>query len=350
MNFKSKMDNLGGNMEKQNKDNNKVNTDNSKLTQEEDTAVKKVSRLVGISLAIGFLVVSLFNSWYTLTEEEYAVVTTFGNPSVVDTAGFKFKIPYIQKVNKVPKSIMAMPIGYDSETNASIERESLMITSDFNFVNTDFYLEYKVSDPIKAVINANSYYAIIKNLAQSYIRDTVGIHTVDDIMTSGKATIQNEIETKLKERILAEDIGFSIERVMIQDAEMPTEEVREAFKSVETAKQGMDTSINEANKYKSEQIPKAEAQADKIKQSAEAYKQDRINEATGQVARFERMYEEYVKYPLITKKRMFYETMEDVLPNLKVIIDSGSGTQTMLPLEPFSNTVVNKTPEAESSN
>lgn len=341
--------NSGGNMgEYNNEVNNEVNRNNLRLTQEEDTLLKRMSRLAGLGFVIIFLVISLCNSFYTLSEEEYAVVTTFGNPSVVDTAGFKFKLPFIQKVNKVPKSIMAMPIGYDAETNASIEKESLMITSDFNFVNTDFYLEYKVSDPIKAVINSESYYTIIKNLAQSYIRDTVGVHTVDDIMTSGKATIQSEIETKLKERILAEDIGFSIERVMIQDAEMPTEEVREAFKSVETAKQGMDTSINEANKYKSEQIPKAEAAADKIRQSAEAYKQDRINEATGQVARFERMYEEYVKYPLITKKRMFYETMEDVLPSLKVIIDSGSGTQTMLPLEPFNTTVLNQ--EASTEN
>lgn len=321
---------------------NENGNNNINISTEDDGNIKKVSNIVAIIIVVLFAIVTLFKSWYTLSEEEYAVVTTFGNPSVVEKAGFKLKVPYIQKVHKIPKSIMAMTIGYDAETNASIEKESLMITSDFNFVNTDFYVEYKVSDPIKASIHASSYESIIKNLAQSYIRDTIGVHTVDDVITSGKATIQNEILTKFRERIEEEDIGFSIENVMIQDAEMPTVEVQEAFKAVESAKQGMDTSINKANQYKSEQIPLVEAEADKIKQSAEAYKQDRINEATGQVARFERMYEEYSKYPLITKKRMFYETMEDVLPSLKVIINSGDGTQTMLPLESFSNTVINQ--------
>jgi membrane protease subunit HflK len=101
----------------------------------------------------------------------------------------------------------------------------------------------------------------------------------------------------------------------------------------------METAINEAKKYQSENIPKAKAEADKLIQEAEAFKQERINEATGQVARFEDTYAEYVKYPLITKKRMFFETMEEILPELKVIIDNGSGTQTMLPLEPFTSTI-----------
>ena len=119
---------------------------------------------------------------------------------------------------------------------------------------------------------------------------------------------------------------------------MPRDDVANAFKAVEDAKQGMETAINSAKKYQSENIPEAKAKADKLLQDAEAYKEQRINEANGQVARFEDTYAEYVKYPLITKKRMFYETMEEVLPDLKVIITGGNGTQTLLPLEPFSGT------------
>ena len=126
--------------------------------------------------------------------------------------------------------------------------------------------------------------------------------------------------------------------VSIQDTEMPRDDVANAFKAVEDAKQGMETAINSAKKYQSENIPEAKAKADKLLQDAEAYKEQRINEANGQVARFEDTYAEYVKYPLITKKRMFYETMEEVLPDLKVIITGGNGTQTLLPLEPFSET------------
>lgn len=116
---------------------------------------------------------------------------------------------------------------------------------------------------------------------------------------------------------------------------MPTSDVQEAFRNVENAKQSMVTKQNQAKQYQSEQIPAAEAQADGLIRNAEATKEKRINEAKGQVARFEKTYEEYKKYPLITKKRMFYETMEGVLPSLKVIINSSDGTQTLLPLDAF---------------
>ena len=144
--------------------------------------------------------------------------------------------------------------------------------------------------------------------------------------------IRDKIIARLEER----DIGLQLVNITIQDAEPPTAAVLEAFKAVETAKQQKETEINNANKYRNESLPAAEADADQIAKEADAAKQARINEAEGQVARFNAMYEEYVKNPLITKQRMFFEAMEDVLPELKVIInDSNSETQTILPLEPF---------------
>lgn len=311
----------------------------------------KIGKSIGIVIVILFLIFTAFNSIYTLNENQYGIITTFGKPSVVSNAGIHIKIPYIQKVHRLSKNIVGMAIGYDpnydSEEYANtdengnplvIPSESEMITKDFNFVNVDFYIEYQCVDPIKYYINRESAEEILKNLAQAYIRDTVGSYNVDDVITTGKAEIQATIKEQLSERLLEEDIGLGVYNVTIQDAEPPTAEVNNSFKAVEDAKQGMDTAVNEAKKYQSEQIPIANAQADKVKQDAEAYKQQRISEAEGQVARFNEMYEEYQKYPLITKKRMFYETMEDVLPNLKVIIDSSDGTQTLLPLEPFSTT------------
>lgn len=334
---------------KKNFDKDVTNSVSSQVDDEVSAGLKKISRIGYGILALIFLAIVLFGSHFTLTEEQQAVVTTFGSPTVVTKSGWNWKIPMIQKVRKVPKSIIGMPIGYNQETNESILRESLMITSDFNFVNVDFWIDYKISDPIKAVTNSDSYEEIIKNLAQSYIRDTVGVHTVDDIMTTGKTTIESEIQEKLMNRMIEEDIGFSIEKVTLQDVELPTYEVQNAFNEVENAKQGMDTKINEANKYRNEQIPKVEAQIDTILKEAEAYKEERINEAKGQVARFESMYEEYQKYPLITKRRMFYETMEEILPSMKVIIDGSDGTQTMLPLESFSTTTINSSTETQST-
>ena len=250
-------------------------------------------------------------------------------------------------MTKVSKAITGMQIGYTTDperaagaspdTPVTIENESLMITKDFNLTNVDFYIEYMVTDPIQAVRHRTVYEDIIKNLAQSYIRDTVGMYNVDEVITTGKTQIQERIKEQLTQRLVDENIGYGIYNVSIQDSEMPRSDVADAFKAVEDAKQGMETAINEAKKYQSENIPKAKAEADKLVQEAEAYKQERINEANGQVARFEDTYAEYIKYPLITKKRMFYETMEELLPNLKVIIDNGSGTQTMLPLEPFTS-------------
>lgn len=273
---------------------------------------------------------------YTLTEEQDAVVETFGVPTVVSKTGWNWNIPFVQKVTKVPRSISGMAIGYDPETNESVYRESLMITKDFSFVNVDLYIEYRVSDPIQAVVHRNSYAEIIRNLAQSYTRDTVGVYPVDDVITTGKVQIQSEIEEKLKDRITRENIGYNIERVLIQDVELPSTEVDAAFKAVESAKQSMDVAINTAEKDKNIKIPEMEAKTDKIIKEAESYKQQKINEANGQVARFEALYAEYIKFPRVTKKRMFYETMDEILPGLKVVINASDGTQTIMPLDSFS--------------
>ena len=278
--------------------------------------------VVLILVAVGF---TALGSFYTIGEQENAVVVTFGVPQTVTTPGLHFKIPYIQQVRKVDMTIKGFAIGYDQNSNQSKPEESLMITSDYNFVNVDFFLEYRVTDPVKYLYNSQDAVGILKTLAQSYIRDTIGLYPVDEVITSGKSQIQAEIKEKIMGRMEAEDLGVQLVNLTIQDAEPPTAEVLAAFKDVENAKQGKDTALNNANKYRSEQLPKAEAQADQIYRQAEAAKESRINEAEGQVARFNAMYEEYSKFPGITKQRMYYEAMEALLPGLKVIITDESG-------------------------
>lgn len=299
---------------------------------------KKVPR-VGSIIVVAIIVVAaailIFDSAYSITEQEQAVVTTFGKPMTVSEPGLHFKIPIIQKVQKVDTTIKGFPIGYSSATEY-VEEESLMITNDFNFVNVDFYVEYKVSDPVKALFNSQEPVEILKNLAQSSIRSVVGSFDVDSVITTGKGEIQSKIKDMIIEKLEEHDIGIQLINITIQDAEPPTDEVMEAFKQVETAKQGKDTAINNANKYRNEQLPEAEARIDQILKDAQAQKEARINEAEGQVARFNSMYEEYSKNPLITKQRMFYETMEEILPELEVILDStDTGVQKILPLDPI---------------
>lgn len=279
-------------------------------------------------------------SVYQLQEDEYAVITTFGKPSVVSTPGLKFKIPIIQQKTIVSKATQGFALGYDLRTNVNNEDESLMISVDFNFVNVDFYVEYRVSDPIKYLYNSKEPEDILKMLCQSYIRDTIGLYGVDDIITTGKAEIQSVIRDKISTRLEQEDLGIVLVNIALQDAEPPTVEVQQAFKAVETSKQEAETAINNANKYANEQLPAAKANADQILQQAEAYKESRIAEAEGQASRFSELYAEYSKYPEITRQRLFYEMIAKVFPDMKVIITGkdGSTLQTVLPLESFTGT------------
>ena len=298
---------------------------------------KKAATTVKIIIAVFILFLLAANCYYTIQEEEQAVVCTFGAPQAVTTPGLHFKIPFIQTVTKVNTTIKGFTIGYTMEAeNVSGADDAMMITSDYNFINVDFYAAYRVTDPVKALYASEDPVEILKNIAQNCIRTTIGSYTVDSVLTTGKNEIQANITQMILEKLEDYDIGIQLINITIQDAEPPTTEVSNAFKEVETAKQGKETALNNANKYRNEQIPNAEAKSDEILQNAEAAKQERINEANGQVARFNAMYEEYVKYPEVTKKRMFYEAMENVLPDIKVIIESADGTtSTVLPLDSF---------------
>lgn len=293
----------------------------------------KARSIAGIAVIIVILAMLVSESYYSIQEEEQAVVCTFGSPKAVTTPGLHFKIPFIQTVSKVNTTIQGFSIGYHSTGE---EADALMITSDYNFIFVDFYAEYRVTDPVKALYASQDPEIILKNIAQNCIRTTIGSYSVDSVLTTGKNEIQSNIKQMILDKLENYDIGIQLVNITIQDATPPTQEVENAFKEVETAKQGKETALNNANKYRNEQIPNAEAEADKILQDAEAKKQERINEANGQVARFNSMYQEYVKYPEVTKKRMFYEAMENVLPDIKVIIQSKDGnTSTVLPLDSF---------------
>ena len=289
-----------------------------------------------IVVVLVLLVLAVMDSYYTLKEDQYAVITTFGKPTMVSTSGLKFKLPFIQDVTRVSKTIQGLPLGYRIASSQSVDEESLMITYDYNFVNVDFYVEYRVTDPIKFLYNSQDPVGILKMLCQSYIRDTIGLYNVDTVITTGKSEIQAAIKEKVMQRLEEEDIGLQLTNIRIQDAEPPTYEVQRAFTAVETAKQSADTTVNNAKKYANEVIPAAAADADQIIKSAEAYKASKINEASGQASRFAELFEEYQKYPLITKQRLFYEAMESILPGMKLyILDNDTGVQTALPLEQF---------------
>ena len=296
---------------------------------------KRVKYLVAGALGLVILSGLVKDSVYQIQEQEQAVLTTFGVPKAVPETGLHFKLPLVQKIQKVNTTIQGFPIGYSVVNNEVVESESIMITSDYNFIDVDFFVEYRITEPEKYLYASGEPEEILNNIAQSCIRTVIASYNVDEVLTTGKGEIQSKIKAMILEQMEEQDIGIQLVNITIQDSEPPTQEVMKAFKAVETAKQGKETALNNANKYRNEKLPEAQAQADQIVQDAQAQKQVRINEAEAEVARFNAMYEEYVKNPQTTKIRMFYETMEEVLPEMKIIIDNGDGVQKILPVDSF---------------
>ncbi|MCL2718540.1 MAG: FtsH protease activity modulator HflK [Lachnospiraceae bacterium] len=284
------------------------------------------------------------NSIYTLDEQHAAVVTTFGKPAVISTPGIKFKIPLVQRVEKINTTTREIAIGFNEVTGQSINEESVMITADYNFINVDFIIIYQVSDPLKFAYVAENPILVMKNIAQNCIRSVIASYPIDAVLTVGKGEIQTNIRDMLFEKVNYHDLGIIVRNVTIQDAEPPTEEVKVAFKGVEDARQNMDEFINKANEYVNAVIPEARANVDRTIREAESSRAQRIAEANVEVAKFNAMYEEYLKFPEMTKKRMFYEAMETILPHMKVVIMNDDGvTETILPLDSFVNTGNNTT-------
>ena len=303
--------------------------------------VKDLGKKALIALIVLFLVIAGSTSFYTVDDKQQAVVTTFGQVTDVTDAGVHFKLPFgMQKAHKVDVNVyQKIELGY--KTNPSGDgyivntSESSMITGDYNIVNVDFFVEYKVSDPVAYLFASTNPEEILKNLIQSQIRNVVGSSSVDSVLTDGKENIQMQVKDLVTQILGEYNIGLTLVDVKIQDAEPPTQEVIEAFKAVETAKQQAETVVNDAKAYQNAQLPQAQAQADKLLQNAAYLKQNRINEAIQQVAMFEAMFAEYAQNPEITRSRMYYEAISEILPGVKLYINTGSGSdvQMLLPLE-----------------
>ena len=303
---------------------------------------KKIVRYVLIAAVVMALLIGAGTCFYTIDDKQQGVVTTFGKVTDITDAGVHFMMPFgIQQVHKVDVNVyQKIELGYSTEGSGNYAvktNESTMITGDYNIVNVDFFVEYKISDPVQYLYSSNEPELILRNLIQSQVRNVVGSSTVDAVLTDGKENIQMQVKDLVTQILEEYNIGLTLVDVKIQDSEPPTQEVIEAFKAVETAKQQAETVVNDAKAYQNARLPDAQAQADKLIQNAEYLKQKRINEATQQVAMFEAMYAEYARDPAITRSRMYYEAISEILPGVKVFINTSSGdgeeVQMLLPLE-----------------
>ena len=302
---------------------------------------KKIKTAVLVAFLALVLLIGSSSCFYTVDDKQQAVVTTFGKVTDVTDAGLHFKLPFgIQQAKKVDVNVyQKIELGYSSNGSDEYyqvnQNESTMITGDYNIVNVDFFVEYKISDPVAYLYSSNNPEMILRNLIQSQVRNVVGSSSVDSVLTDGKENIQSQVKDLVTQILSEYNIGLTLVDVRIQDSEPPTQDVIEAFKAVETAKQQAETVVNDAKAYQNAQLPDAQAQADKLVQNAQFLKQKRINEATQQVAMFSAMYEEYALNPEITRSRMYYEAISEVLPGVKLYINTGSADSVdmLLPLD-----------------
>lgn len=295
-------------------------------------------RKVIIGILIGIVFIVGFTMFYTLQEQEKAIILTFGKyTKEEDTAGLKMKLPYpFQQVIKYPANItQEIHIGYRMVGDNVVVREdeALMITGDENLVSADAVIEWNVADMRNFFYNIDDPEQFLRNAATAAIRSVIGANRLDFVITDGKTVIQGEAKEKLIEMMELYQTGIHIVDLKFQDIEPPSEEVQRAFKEVTNAREEKNTKINRASQYVNQRLPLARGEARAMIEQAQAQKQSRILNAQGDVAKYNALYQAYLDNPEVTEFRLIVETLEHILPNAKIIITNSQGeTVNYLPL------------------
>jgi len=286
----------------------------------------KLIPLLGIALALW-----LFTGVYMVGPDEVGVVRTFGEYTRVAQSGLNYHFPYpIESVN-TPKvtEVKRIEIGFRTLRNGqyrTVEKESLMLTGDENIVDAEMIVQYKIKDPVSYLFNIVGPELTVREASEASLRTVVGRNKIDETLTTGKFTIQEETKTQLQAILDKYESGIHVVAVQLQDVS-PPKEVIGAFKDVASAKEDKNRMVNQAEGYRNDIIPKARGEAEAMIRDAEGFKESRIKRAEGDAAKFTTILKEYRKAKSITQKRLFLETMEKVLPDIdKVVIpDKDSG-------------------------
>lgn len=301
---------------------------------------KNYSKIIIVVVIVGLLLVLSSTSFYTVDQTEYAVLVTFGKPSsTIVSPGLRFKLPYpIQTVNTVSRETFSLTLGYEDTASGTTvrETEAKMITGDENIILADLEVQWQVIDPIAFIYNSEDPVNILRNATSSALRGVIGSSLVDDALTDGRTRIMNDIRDTLVDMVDSYNIGIAIRNVNLQDVDLPTDEVSDAFKKVASAREERITKINQANRYRNEKINTAEGQKAALISKAEGVKVSRTEQARGDVAQFDAIYSEYVNNKDITRDRLMIETLERILPDVQIYImqeNEGSNTVKYLPLD-----------------
>ena len=280
---------------------------------------------------IAILVIWLLTGIYVVGPDEVGVIRTFGEFTRVTQSGLNWKFPSPIETANTPKvtEVKRIEFGFRSLKNGqyrTVEKESLMLTGDENIVDAEMIVQYKIKDPVKYLFNIVEPELTVREASEASLRTVVGRNRIDETLTTGKFTIQEETKEQVQSILDKYDSGIHIVAVQLQDVS-PPKEVIGAFKDVASAKEDKNRMINQAEGYRNDVIPKARGEAEAMIRDAEGFKESRVKRAEGDATKFTTILKEYKKAKSITEKRLYLETMEKVLPGIdKIIIpDKESG-------------------------
>ena len=294
-----------------------------------------------ILAAIGLIGYTLYTVSYTVPSDSVGIVQRFGKYSTERTSGLHFKLPLgIDTVTVLPvKRQLKQEFGFVTagSTNVSQNRpddlaqQRQMVTGDLNAALVEWVVQYRISEPQKYLFEVRNPGETLRDLSESVMREVVGDRTVDEVITIGRQEIENEALVNMQDLVAKYAIGVSIDQVQLKNINPPTP-VQESFNEVNQAQQEKESLINAARREYNKVIPLAEGEKDQRIRAADGYRLKRVNEAEGDVARFDAVFAEYLKAPNVTRRRIYIETLKEVLPALdsKIIVDETS--QQILPL------------------
>jgi len=285
-------------------------------------------------MALGVLVlIILFGSVYQIKPEEIGVILRFGRFVRTAEPGLHFKLPFgIEKLTRVPvQRQLKLEFGYrtvrpgirsEYYSNQETQKESLMLTGDLNVVVAEWIVQYKIKDPYKFLFKVRDPIQTFRAMTEAVVREVVGDASVDEVITFGRAALASEAMTGLQKLVDTYELGFEISQLIFQDVN-PPDPVKPSFNEVNQALQEKERKINEAWAEYNQEIPKAQGEAEQMIRAAEGYAAERVNNAQGDASRFVSIYKEYAKAPAVTRKRLYLETLNDVLPKItkKIIVD-----------------------------
>ncbi len=299
----------------------------------------------GPKIVIGIIfLLWLATGFYIVNPDQVGVVKRFGAFNRITDPGPHFHLPYpietvftpsVTQIKRVEIGFRSTYYGTGVDTYRPVPKESLMLTGDENIVDVQFIVQYKIKDAYSYLFNISNPFKTVKDAAEAAMRAVIGNNQINAVLTTEKFAIQKKTQALLQKILDNYESGIQVIAVKLQDVH-PPKEVLDAFKDVASAREDKSRLINQALAYRNEIIPKARGEAAEIVNRAEAYKETKIRMAQGEAARFLKLLEEYKKAPMVTKKRLYLETMEKVLGkvNNKIII-SNSIANKVVPLLPI---------------